>query len=362
MSKRRSDDSLLEHYRKKREKYDKILADLTISAVQANMKKSVEETTSVLERFPSKGKIQNIATQSVVNAEPSSSTASIASATDYVASTTAEVTTLAVTKGSAEAVGSKADDAKIDTDLLKALGSLDKKNTDWGEPIDDHIAIRLNPILQNGLSKEDKETLLKKFSFPKNLTLAKPPTLNTEISIKVREHQIVRDQRIYEKQDQLGVALSGITKAMSLLLHKEPNIFHILSILTDASKLLADSHFLETYTRRSLILQLVDKEMVGILKDYKRDELLFNTNISNLKNSRGISKLQFDRIPFRGRPLESSTQQQYKPYRGEESPPLPLDPARRQPRAPLPRRTPPTTSTPTRPPASVLARKPGTLR
>ncbi|XP_011883838.1 PREDICTED: uncharacterized protein LOC105570987 [Vollenhovia emeryi] len=56
-------------------------------------------------------------------------------------------------------------------------------NTDktMGAPVHNLIDEKWSPIFSNGLSKESREALLKKYPVPQNLHTAKAPTLNTEI-------------------------------------------------------------------------------------------------------------------------------------------------------------------------------------
>ncbi|XP_047990862.1 uncharacterized protein LOC125234564 [Leguminivora glycinivorella] len=100
-----------------------------------------------------------------------------------------------------------------------------------------------------------------------------------------------RDNRILAKQEQIGKALSGLGKAMTSLLKKDPNIAEAIRMLSDVGKLVADAHFAETETRRSVIIPLVDKSLIEPFKDRKRDSFLFGEKLGELvKNSRGIKK------------------------------------------------------------------------
>lgn len=269
-------------------------------------------------------------------------------------------------------VSSEMDNAanlEVDPELLKALGTFDEETAEWGEPIVEHIAMRLKPLLISGLKKEEKEILLKKYQFPKNVTLAKAPTLNAEVSAMLSEPSRNRDKRLYSKQNQLGGVLTAVTKAMSSLLCKDPKITDILIMLSDASKLLADSHYLETDTRRSLITPLVDKELIETFKDRKRDVYLFGDNLGELvKNSRGIKRtgqliqastsnnLNHKGPSSRGRPQRNFANRgggQQRPYRRQGTYGPPPAPPRRQQQAqfmPAPqRRRPPPPSSVSRP-------------
>ncbi|XP_049886560.1 uncharacterized protein LOC126381061 [Pectinophora gossypiella] len=179
----------------------------------------------------------------------------------------------------------------FDPDLLRELGDLDTDPTEFGENLQSDVAARFQKILQEGMKKDIKEELLKKYLFPKNVTLAKSPTLNPEIGAILPETCKQRDKRLAAKQDQLGKALSALGIALTSLLKKNPHIPEVIRTLKDAGVLLADSHFAETDTRRSVIIPLVDKSLTDSFKDRKRDVFLFGEKLGDLvKDTRGIKR------------------------------------------------------------------------
>lgn len=146
---------------------------------------------------------------------------------------------------------------EVDMELLQTLGELEPEAMEWGEDVHDNIAKRYQITLANGLKKDNRN----------------------------------RDKTIMTKQDQLGKALSALGTAMSSLIKKNPDIPVVLRTLNDCSLLLADSHYAESYTRRSLIIPLVDKALIEPLKERKRDSLLFGENLGQMvQNSRGIKR------------------------------------------------------------------------
>ncbi|XP_063390052.1 uncharacterized protein LOC134675653 [Cydia fagiglandana] len=178
-----------------------------------------------------------------------------------------------------------------DPDLLKALGETESEQGEFGVDLQPDIASRFQQILANGLKKEAREELVKKYLFPSNVPLAKAPTLNPEVAAMLVEICRLRDKRLYGKQDQLGRALSAVGKALTCLLKKNPDITEVISTLNDAGKLIADSHYAETDTRRSVIIPLVDKSLIESFKDRKRDSFLFGDKLGDLVNtSKGIKK------------------------------------------------------------------------
>lgn len=179
----------------------------------------------------------------------------------------------------------------FDTELLQALGDTEPEAKEFGEDLHPDVATRLQNILLNGLKKEAKEELIKKYLCPKNVQFAKAPTLNPEIEVMLAENCRLRDKRLLNKQDQLGRALSALGMAMTHLLKKNSDISEVVRTLNDAGKLIADSHYTETDTRRSVIIPLVEKSLIDPFKSRKRDGFLFGESLGEVvKNSRGIKK------------------------------------------------------------------------
>ncbi|XP_048477959.1 uncharacterized protein LOC125488546 [Plutella xylostella] len=183
------------------------------------------------------------------------------------------------------------DVSDYDPDLLRELGDEEADPAEFGDDLQADVAARFQRILQDGLNKEEKDGLIKKCSYPKNVPLAKSPTLNPEISVNLAEACKLRDKRLLSKQDQLGKALSALGNAFTNLLKKTPDIPDVIRTLNDAGKLLADSHYAETDTRRSVLIPLIDKSLADPFKDRKRDTFLFGEKLGDLvKDSQGIKK------------------------------------------------------------------------
>lgn len=179
----------------------------------------------------------------------------------------------------------------FDAELLQVLGSVEPESEEFGDDLHSEIATRFQKILVNGLTKEAKEELNKKYLFPKNVPYSKAPTLNPEIEAMLVETCRLRDKRLLNKQNQIGRALSALGRAMTGLLKKKPEIPEILRALHDAGNLVADCHYAETDTRRTVIIPLVDKSLTDSFKNRKRDSFLFGESLGEVvKNSRGIKK------------------------------------------------------------------------
>lgn len=179
----------------------------------------------------------------------------------------------------------------VDPELLQALGTFEFESNEWGKDISNDLSKRWEPILRDGLKKEEKEKLMETLLFPKNCTLIKPPVLNPELSAILNESAKNRDSRIFKKQHQLACALSMLGTTISDMLTKSiavPDIIHNLSV---TSRLIADSHYLETETRRTLVTPMVDKSFIEPFKDRKRDNYLFGEKLGEfVKSSCGIQR------------------------------------------------------------------------
>lgn len=244
-------------------------------------------------------------------------------ADEHVIATATEGT--ATANGTDDNAGDAAPVSDIEPELLKALGEFEPEAVEWGDNVQEDIAKRFQLLLLHGLKKEAKEELTKKYLFPKNMSFAKAPTLNPEIAAMLTDSFRNRDKRMLNKQEQLGRALTALSSAMTALLKKSPDLPEVIRVLNDTGKLLADSHFTETESRRAMVIPLVDKSLIESFKDRKRDTTLFGDKLGDLvKNSRGIkrtgqliqsavattsgSNLNWKGQPLRGRPPHRGAQ------------------------------------------------------
>ncbi|XP_073966921.1 uncharacterized protein [Choristoneura fumiferana] len=179
----------------------------------------------------------------------------------------------------------------IDPELLTALGDFQEETPEWGSDININLAQRWLPILKDGLNKVTRDDISKKYLLPKNCQLMKAPVLNPEIAAVLIDSAKKRDARIVTKQAQMGLALTVLGKTMTGILTKSTETSETLRLLNDAAKLIADSHFAETETRRSLIVPMLDKDFIEPFKDRKRDGYLFGDKLGDfIKSSRGLKK------------------------------------------------------------------------
>lgn len=179
---------------------------------------------------------------------------------------------------------------ELDSELLQALGDASDDAPVYGPDIHDKLAQRWLPILKKGLQTEAKEKLLKLYTVPENCKLLKAPTLNPEISAAVADIVRARDKKILTKQDQLGLGITAINRAMSLLLTGDDKV-QAIKVLSDGCRILTDLHFVETQVRTKLLTPGLEKSFLTLIQDQSRDETLFgNTLAEKIKASKAIEK------------------------------------------------------------------------
>lgn len=204
---------------------------------------------------------------------------------------------------------------EIDSEFLTALGDPADEKPIYGEKIHQNLADRWLPILRRGLSTENKDALMKELTIPENCKLLRAPTLNPEISAAITESARARDKKFEKAQQQLGLGISGINRALTLLVtgceDKESKV-KVIKMLSDSCRVLADLHFVETQARIKAITPALDKAFVHVVEDVERDESLFGMKLSDkIKASKAIEKqgLQIKKAAPPQKPAAPSTSQ-----------------------------------------------------
>ncbi|KAI8428764.1 hypothetical protein MSG28_007445 [Choristoneura fumiferana] len=194
-------------------------------------------------------------------------------------------------KTSPQVPPSSPDDQELDDDVLLMLGDAPQPETALGDNIHKDVASRWRDILLKGLQKEVKEKLFQEYPVPSNCDLLVAPTLNPEAKAALIENLVKRDHSLMQKQKQIGVALSALAQALDLLLKQDASKQTILKSVSDACRILCDSHYLETKTRRYFVVSSINTDLKDTLTNTVRDGFLFGENISDkLKAAQSIQK------------------------------------------------------------------------
>ncbi|XP_061711559.1 uncharacterized protein LOC133520880 [Cydia pomonella] len=190
-----------------------------------------------------------------------------------------------------QVLSSSPKDQELGDDILLMLGDAPKPELALGDSIHKDVASRWHEILLKGLQKEVKEKLFQEYLVPSNCDLLVAPTLNAEAKAALTDNLIKRDHAIMEKQKQLGIALSALAQAMDLLLKPDASAQNILKPVSDACRILCDSHYLETKTRRYFVASSINTDLKETLTNTVRDGFLFGDNITDkLKVAQSVQK------------------------------------------------------------------------
>lgn len=192
----------------------------------------------------------------------------------------------------------------LDPDILQLLGSDPTQAKSFGDNLHKDLATRWKYILTNGLPKEEKVDLLKQYLPAENCTYMRAPILNPEIKSALSDINIKRDSYSEQKQNQMASCISAIGKALNLALTQKDNIpQEVIKTLSDAGRILCDTHHRESLSRRFAIVNSITKQKRETIKNTKIDEHLFGSNLSeHLKSSKAItmsaSELRFNSARF----------------------------------------------------------------
>ncbi|XP_063635557.1 uncharacterized protein LOC134806258 [Cydia splendana] len=202
--------------------------------------------------------------------------------------------------------------SELNPDILVALGAKTGDDAVYGNKIHENLAQLWTPLLKKGMSKDDKDKLLKEYLVPQNCSLLQSPKLNPEISAAVPETARGRDKKISFNQQQLGAGITAINRAMDVLINGNEDNLKAIRFLSDACRILSDLHHVNTQARIKLLTPGLEKQFLNVIQDASRDETLFGNNLSEkIKACKAIEKqgLQIKKNPTNLIPAPS-----YPPY------------------------------------------------
>lgn len=179
----------------------------------------------------------------------------------------------------------------LDSNILEILGDDPSAPKKYGKDIQKDLAIRFNHIATNGLSKELRKEIREKYSIPANCTLIDAPQINPEVKAAISETTAKRLGAMEQKQKQLASAISCLGEAITLLISQNNADAQLLRLLMDAGRIICDTQYSDSLTRRFFILASLKKEMKDQLLLTKIDSFLFGKDLSEtLKSAKAINK------------------------------------------------------------------------
>ncbi|KAJ8977521.1 hypothetical protein NQ317_003028 [Molorchus minor] len=158
---------------------------------------------------------------------------------------------------------------RLQEDILTILGSDQESKKSFSDPIQIDVARRWSHILTSGLDDTVQKALLEKY-LPQRT-----------VKIAVADSVIRRDTRLVALQQQVAASMSALGMVVTTLLSDpEANRDHIQQ-LSDAGRLLANIHHLESVSRRELIALNLNKNLKDTLTNTPISDLLFGTDLDN---------------------------------------------------------------------------------
>lgn len=180
---------------------------------------------------------------------------------------------------------------ELDEVTLDILGADPSVSKSCGNNIQKDLAIRYTHIVTSGLDKELRKELLEKYLPPGNCALVDAPVLNPEIKAAVTDIVIKRDKAIFDKQKQTASAISSVSEAITVMLSKDDKDPVLLKTLMDTGRLLCDTQYKDSITRRNFILAVLKKELKNQIQQTKVDRFLFGEELpETLKAAKAINK------------------------------------------------------------------------
>lgn len=163
-----------------------------------------------------------------------------------------------------------------------------------GPPIQEVVAEKWSPIFTNGLLKEVKDSLLRKYPAPENLPLCRAPKLNIEVRNVVPLASAKRDDYQRSTQTLLQSSISAQAMVMSELLKPEDkwDAKKVFELCSDAARIscLVQHHI--SRARRALITPMMSVSAKSALESSPIDnQLLGEQFLTKMKETSAPDKL-----------------------------------------------------------------------
>lgn len=195
---------------------------------------------------------------------------------------------------------------------------LGDNNTDTsiGSPVHSLIGERWSSIFSNGLSKESREILLKKYPVPQNVQMAKAPTLNTEIRHVIPASAVKRDDYQFVTQRVVEALVAALANLVSELLKPEDqwDTKRIFELASDAGRIAAQTQHHISKSRRALIAPMLTFLAKNALDLSPIDKKLFGEQfLAKIRETSAADKLVktlTKPASFASKPIQQGTKPQ----------------------------------------------------
>ncbi|CAG5073398.1 Protein of unknown function, partial [Cotesia congregata] len=154
------------------------------------------------------------------------------------------------------------------------------------------VTARWKKYLSDGLTKEVKDSLLKKYPRKGKLSI-EPPILNDEVAVNLKESALKTDKYFCSTQKLAGSALAALAPVIeSLAPLRDSNHVKNLEQVWNAAKLLIEIHRSQTVARKACILPTLSKQWATALEKRVTDDYLFGEKlVDKVKEIKAISKV-----------------------------------------------------------------------
>ncbi|XP_043464483.1 uncharacterized protein LOC122499943 [Leptopilina heterotoma] len=181
--------------------------------------------------------------------------------------------------------------------LIDLLGSNPENKNKQQDPLHEEICLRWNVYLKQGLNKEQKEEVMKKYPVFENCQLMMPPKLNAEVQHCMDSKAIRHDQFLEKLQLQVAHALSATGVELNNILKSEnqEELKNTCSTLADIGQLLCNIHQAISSSRKYQILPYLNYSSRKLIENSDRDEFLLGSNFAeNVKSKEAVHKVAKD--------------------------------------------------------------------
>lgn len=183
--------------------------------------------------------------------------------------------------------------AELEEDILKVLGEDPSASKEVLIQLHPEIKPRWKKWMSEGLSQEQRNLLLNKYSRSGDL-YTEFPKINLEIVPAMSEIAAKRDQHFVDTQKCVGSAIIVLGAALSMLLENpEEGIdeLSLLNYLCDTGKLLTDVFYQQSTARKSFITPLLDKAVKPVLEATKSDQWLYGEKFAEqIKEAKSVER------------------------------------------------------------------------
>ncbi|XP_039310012.1 uncharacterized protein LOC120358783 [Solenopsis invicta] len=152
-------------------------------------------------------------------------------------------------------------------------------------PWNEIVTQRWRDLTRNGLSPDQREPLLRKYSPAETLAFLKAPTLNQECKVALKNSSLIkRDEYNAKNHDQIGIALCALGEAISDFLRPgteeslSPEACLAVAKVNEGAKILADLFYRLSLTRRAQIIPALNLNAKNTAEAIPVDDLLFGSD------------------------------------------------------------------------------------